>query len=106
MDVTPEFEETDVEIDEKELDITNFARSSGPGGQNVNKVASAVRLVHKPTGFMVVSSTFRDQLQNRRQAMSILQAKLEQLEQEKRDAEMAEATGGKVDRGWGSQIRS
>ena len=105
VDVTPELEETAVEIDEKELDITNFARSSGPGGQNVNKVASAVRIVHKPTGFMVVSSTFRDQLQNRRQAMSILKAKLEQLEEEKRAAELDEATGGKVDQGWGTQIR-
>ena len=106
VDVTPEFEETDVEIDENELEITNFARSSGPGGQNVNKVASAVRLVHKPTNIMVVSSTFRDQLQNRRQAMQILQAKLEQIEEEKRQEEMDAATGGKVDRGWGSQIRS
>ncbi len=106
VDVTPEFEESDVTIDENELDVTTFARSSGPGGQNVNKVASAVRIVHKPTGIMVVASTFRDQLQNRRQAMQVLQAKLEQLEEEKRQRELDEATGGKVDRGWGSQIRS
>jgi peptide chain release factor 2 len=106
VDVIPEFDETEIEVDEKELEITNFARSSGPGGQNVNKVASAVRLVHKPTNIMVVSSTFRDQLQNRRQAMAILKAKLEQLEEERRQAELDEATGGKVDRGWGTQIRS
>src|SRR5690606_21943995 len=91
----------------KDLEITAFARSSGPGGQNVNKVASAVRLVHKPTGFMLVSSTYRDQQQNRRQALSILQAKLEQMAEEKRDAEIAEASGGKMEhRGWGAQIRS
>ncbi|GAB5495707.1 MAG: peptide chain release factor 2 [Phycisphaerales bacterium] len=108
VDVTPEFDETgDVEIPDKDLEITAFARSSGPGGQNVNKVASAIRLVHKPTGFMVVASSHRDQLQNKRQAMALLTAKLEQLEEEKREAEIAEAAGGKLEhRGWGAQIRS
>ena len=106
VDVIPEFEESNLEIDENELEITAFARSSGPGGQNVNKVASAVRIVHQPSGIMVVSSTHRDQLQNKRQAMAILQAKLEQIEEEKRQAEVDEATGGKVGRDWGTQIRS
>jgi peptide chain release factor 2 len=106
VDVTPEFEETDLVIPPGDLEITPFVRASGPGGQNVNKVASAVRVVHVPTGIMVVSSTYRDQGQNRKQALSILQAKLELLEEEKRQAELNAATGGKVERGWGTQIRS
>ena len=106
VDVTPEFEDTTVEIPDKDLEITAFARSSGPGGQNVNKVASAIRLVHIPTGIMVVSSTYRDQPQNKKQCLSILQAKLEEIEEQRRAAELSKATGGAVDRGWGTQIRS
>jgi peptide chain release factor 2 len=106
VEVTPEFEETTVEIPEKDLEITPFVRASGPGGQNVNKVATAVRVVHIPTGIMVVSSTYRDQPQNRKQCLSIIQAKLEQIEEERRSAEIKAATGGTLDKGWGTQIRS
>jgi peptide chain release factor 2 len=106
VDVTPEFEESKLEIPEKDLEFTFFARSSGPGGQNVNKVASACRVVHTPTGFMVVASTHRDQSQNKRQALTILRNKLEQLEEERRAAELKEVKGGDVGRGWGTQIRS
>ena len=106
VDVIPEMEETKVVIPPGDLEITAFARSSGPGGQNVNKVASACRVVHIPTGIMVVTSTYRDLGQNKTQALSILQAKLEQLEEERREAELNSVTGGAVERGWGTQIRS
>jgi peptide chain release factor 2 len=106
VDVTPEFDESALEIPEKDLEITPFVRASGPGGQNVNKVATAIRVVHKPTGIMVVASTYRDQPQNRKQALTVLRSKLEQLEEERRAAEIDAAKGGKVERGWGTQIRS
>ena len=106
VDVSPEFEETDLEIPAKDLEIVPFVRASGPGGQNVNKVATAIRVTHIPTGIQVVASNFRDQPQNRKQAMSVLRGKLEQIEEERRAAEIAAVTGGKVTRDWGTQIRS
>jgi len=106
IEVTPEFEAAEVNIPEKDLQIEAFVRARGPGGQNVNKVASAVRVLHIPTGIQVVASTFRDQPQNRAQALAVLMARLQQIEDEKREREIAAAQGGTLDQGWGSQIRS
>jgi len=107
VEIVPEFDEvTKLDIPENDLEITPFVRASGPGGQNVNKVASAIRLVHKPTNIMVVCSVYRDQGQNKSRAMAIMQAKLELLAEEKRAKELDAAKGGELKMGWGTQIRS
>jgi peptide chain release factor 2 len=107
VEIVPELDDAgDYELDMNELDITPFVRASGPGGQNVNKVATAVRIIHKPTGLTVVCSVERKQEQNKKRALSILKAKLEILDEQKRDAEMLALTGGKLEMGWGTQIRS
>jgi peptide chain release factor 2 len=106
VEVTPEIEELEVKIPERDVDIIVFARSSGPGGQNVNKVATAVRVVHKPTGIQIVTNTYKEMTQNRTQALALLAAKLQQIEDEKREKEIAAAKGGSLELGWGTQIRS
>jgi peptide chain release factor 2 len=106
VDVVPEIAESEIDIPEKDIEVVAFVRASGPGGQNVNKVASAIRITHKPTGIQVTASTYRDQPQNKAQALSVLQAKLQQMEDERRDKEIAHAAGGSLEQGWGTQIRS
>lgn len=87
--VLPEISEGQVSISPDELDV-QFFRSSGKGGQNVNKVSTAVRLTHKPTGIVVTAQTERSQIQNRENAMSLLRAKLWEKEEEKKMAEVAD----------------
>ncbi len=106
VDVLPVFPESKIELPEKDLEIVAFCRSSGAGGQNVNKVATAVRIRHIPTGIVAECVNERSQGQNKRQAMGMLKAKLEQIEQAKRDTELAKAHSEKGDIAWGNQIRN
>ena len=86
--VLPEAEEVDVDVQEKDLRVDIF-HASGAGGQNVNKVATAVRLTHLPTGQVVVCQDERSQLKNRAKAMTVLRSRLLAMEQEKQEAELA-----------------
>lgn len=106
IEVMPEFEDVDkVVLKEEDLEITAH-RSSGAGGQHINKTDSAIRIVHKPTGIVVGCQTERSQLQNKETALRMLKAKLMEIKLKERLDTIEDIQGNKANIEWGSQIRS
>jgi peptide chain release factor 2 len=106
VEVMPEAEaDVDVRIEPEDLKVETF-RSSGPGGQHMQKTSSAVRLTHLPTGLTVSCQSERSQHQNKEIALKILRSRLLELELEKRAEERAKLKGKRIAAGWGNQIRS
>jgi peptide chain release factor 2 len=106
VEVAPLVEDSvEVDIDADELQIDTY-RASGAGGQHVNKTDSAVRITHRPTGIVVQCQNERSQSANKTTAMAMLKAKMIELEERRRQEEIAKARGEALDVGWGSQIRS
>jgi peptide chain release factor 2 len=104
--VFPELpDDVEVEINEKDLKVDTY-RSSGAGGQHVNKTDSAIRITHMPTGIVVACQNERSQHKNRATAMKQLKARLYELELRKKEEEASAIAGEKMEIGWGSQIRS
>jgi len=106
VEVLPVAEEkTDLQLNPDDIRIDTF-RSSGPGGQHMQKTSSAVRITHVPTGMVVSCQSERSQHQNKESAFRVLYARLLEIEIEKRAAEKAKIKGKRIDAGWGNQIRS
>ncbi len=106
VEVVPEFDDDmEIEIDEKDLEVITM-RSSGAGGQHINKTDSAVRMTHKPTGITVFCQTQRSQLQNREACINMLKSKLLQLKIKEQEQRMRDIKGEVKANEWGSQIRS
>lgn len=106
LDVMPDIEgDLDVDIDEKDLRIDTY-RSSGAGGQHINKTSSAIRITHIPTGTVVQCQNERSQFQNKEKAMQMLKAKLYLLKQEANAEKLSDIRGEVKEIGWGNQIRS
>lgn len=106
LDVMPDIEgDLDVDIDEKDLRIDTY-RSSGAGGQHINKTSSAIRITHIPTGTVVQCQNERSQFQNKDKAMQMLKAKLYLLKQQEAEEKLSGIRGEVTDIGWGNQIRS
>lgn len=106
VEIMPEFEDDlEIEIDDKDLEVITM-RSSGAGGQHINKTDSAVRMTHKPTGITVFCQTQRSQLQNREACMNMLKSKLLQLKIREQEERAAAVRGEVKANEWGSQIRS
>ena len=106
LDVMPDIEEDlDVEINEEDLRIDTY-RSSGAGGQHINKTSSAIRITHLPTGIVVQCQNERSQFQNKDKAMQMLKAKLYMLKQEENAQKLSGIRGEVKEIGWGNQIRS